>query len=192
VSQRERILKILQRALERGQTVEIDGLGTFGTAAGGDYEFLPQTKPWVFIACVEEDLALARRLRDGIAAADCSPWMDKDKLLPGQDWPRAIRRAIEISDAFVACFSTQSIVKRGPFQSELRWALRCARRMPLDETFVIPVRFDRCCVPREIQERSQYVDLFPDWDAGMKKVIRALRQKARAGHEPGCRLISSG
>jgi len=192
VSQRERILKILQRALERGQTVEIDGLGTFGTAAGGDYEFLPQTKPWVFIACVEEDLALARRLRDGIAAADCSPWMDKDKLLPGQDWPRAIRRAIEISDAFVACFSTQSIVKRGPFQSELRWALRCARRMPLDETFVIPVRFDRCCVPREIQERSQYVDLFPDWDAGIKKVIRALRQKARAGHEPGCRLISSG
>jgi len=192
VSQRERILKILQRALERGQTVEIDGLGTFGTAAGGDYEFLPQTKPWVFIAYVEEDLALARRLRDGIAAADCSPWIDKDKLLPGQDWPRAIRRAIEISDAFVACFSTQSIVKRGPFQSELRWALRCARRMPLDETFVIPVRFDRCCVPREIQERSQYVDLFPDWDAGMKKVIRALRQKARAGHEPGCRLISSG
>ena len=176
MNQKERILKIMRAALERGQTVEIDGLGTFGTAAGGDYEFTSQTKPRVFIAYVEEDLALARRLRDGIVRADGSPWMDKDKLLPGQDWPRAIRRAIEISDAFVACFSTQSIAKRGPFQSEMRWALRWARRMPLDETFVIPVRFDRCCVPRQIQERSQYVDLFPDWDAGMKKIVRAIRK----------------
>jgi len=192
VNQTERILKIVRRALERGQTVEIDGLGTFGSAADGDYQFISQTKLRVFIAYVEEDLALARRLRDGIAEADCSPWMDKDKLLPGQDWPRAIRRAIEISDAFVACFSTHSIAKRGPFQSELRWALHCARRMPLNETFVIPVRFDRCCVPRQIQERSQYVDLFPDWDTGMKKVIRALRKKARAGHKPGCQLINSG
>jgi len=178
VTQRERILRIVRRALERGQTVEIDGLGTFGTAAGGNYEFVSQTKPRVFIAYVEEDLPLARRLRDEIAAAGCSPWMDKDKLLPGQDWPRAICRAIEISDAFVAGFSTQSIAKRGPFQSELRWALRCARRMPLDETFVIPVRFDRCCVPQQIRERSQYVDLFPDWEHGMKKIVRAVR-KAR-------------
>jgi len=176
VNQKERILKIMRAALERGQTVEIDGLGIFGTAAGGDYEFTPQTKPRVFIAYVEEDLARARRLRDGIVASEGSPWMDKDKLLPGQNWPRAIRRAIEISDAFIACFSTHSIAKRGPFQSELRWALRWARRMPLDETFVIPVRFDRCCVPRQIQERSQYVDLFPDWDAGMKKIVRAIRK----------------
>jgi len=181
----------MRGALERGQTVEIDGLGTFGTAAGGEYEFLAQTKPRVFIAYVEDDLVRARRLRDGIAEAEVSPWMDKDNLLPGQDWPRAIRRAIEISDAFVGCFSTQSIAKRGPFQIELRWALRCARRMPLDETFVIPVRFDGCCVPRQIQERSQYVDLFPDWDAGMKRVIRALRQRARAGHKPGCTLVNS-
>jgi len=64
--------------------VEIDGLGTFGTAAGGSYEFMSQTKPRVFIAYVEEDLVPARRLRDEIAAADCSPWMDKDKLLPGR------------------------------------------------------------------------------------------------------------
>lgn len=179
MNQTKRILKIVRRALERGQTVEIDGLGTFGirgTAAGGGYEFRPQTKPRVFIAYVEEDIALARRLRDGIAEAEVSPWMDKDNLLPGQDWPRAIRRAIEISDAFLACFSTRSIAKRGPFQSELRWALRCARRMPLDESFVIPVRFDPCRIPRQIQERSQYVDLFPDWDAGVKQVVKALLQ----------------
>src|SRR6185437_1768201 len=137
------------------------------------------------------DLALARRLRDGMAAAGCAPWMDKDKLMPGQNWPRAIRRAIEISDAFVACFSVRSSSKRGPFQSELRWALHCAQRMPLDETFVVPVRLEACAVPRQIQERVQYVDLFPDWDAGVKKVIQALKKARQAGRKPGCRLVQA-
>ena len=187
------ILKVVRRSLERGQTVEIDGLGMFRPRAGGGYEFLAQTAPQVFIAYVEEDLTLARRLRDRIAAAGCSPWMDKDKLIPGQDWPRAIRRAIEISDAFVACFSVRSGSKRGPFQSELRWALHCAQRMPLEETFVVPVRFEACAVPRLIQERVQYVDLFPDWEAGVERVIRAVQKAKRAGWkeraEKGDRLL---
>lgn len=186
----ERILKAVRRSLERGQTVEIDGLGTFRPKADGGYEFMAQTEPQVFIAYVEEDLVLARRLRDRIAAAGCSPWMDKDKLIPGQNWPRAIRRAIEISDAFVACFSVRSSSMRGPFQSELRWALHCAQRMPLEETFVVPVRFEACGVPRQIQERVQYVDLFPDWEAGVKKVIRAVRKTDRGGWKAGGRLES--
>jgi hypothetical protein len=181
-----RILEIVHDALKSGRTVEIDGLGTFRPASGG-YEFTSQTAPQVFIAYVEEDLLLARRLRDRMAAAGCSPWMDKDKLIPGQDWPRAIRRAIEISDAFVACFSARSSAKRGPFQSELRWALHCAQGMPLDETFVVPVRFEACAMPRQIQERLQYVDLFPDWDAGVDKVIRAVKSR----HRPGCELVNS-
>ena len=185
------ILKVVRRSLEHGQAVEIDGLGTFRPKAGGGYQFVAQTEPQVFIAYVEEDLLLARRLRDRIAAAGCSPWMDKDKLIPGQNWPRAIRRAIEISDAFVACFSVRSGSKRGPFQSELRWALHCAQRMPLEETFVVPVRFEACAVPRLIQERVQYVDLFPDWDAGVKKVIRALKKGRQAGRKPGCRLVQT-
>jgi hypothetical protein len=180
------VLDIVRQALERGQTVEIDGLGTFGTDAGGGYEFRPQAQPRVFIAYVEEDLAFARRLRDAVAAGGCSPWMDKDKLLPGQDWPRAIRRAIEISDTFVACFSARSTGKRGPFQSELRWALRCARQRPLDEPFVVPVRLEACAVPRQIREHVQYVDLFPDWEQGMKKIIRAVRKAGR--QRPGAAL----
>jgi hypothetical protein len=188
----QRILAMIRRSLERGQTVEIDGLGMFRRGTDGAYEFIAQTEPQVFIAYVEEDLLLARRLRDRLAAAGCSPWMDKDKLIPGQNWPRAIRRAIEISDVFVACFSARSTSKRGPFQSELRWALECGQRMPLDQTFVVPVRLEACAVPRQIQERTQYVDLFPDWDVGIKKVIRAVQagSKPRYG-QAGCRLIQA-
>lgn len=182
----EQILRIVRRALDRGQTVEIDGLGTFRPTQHG-YQLTPQKEPLVFIAYVEEDLALARRVRDGIAKAGCATWLDKDKLLPGQDWPWAIRRAVEISDAFVACFSKRSITKKGQFQNELRWALECARLRPLDATFLVPVRFEACAVPGRIAEQLQYVDLFPDWDAGMKKVVRAVQAK----HRPGCRLVKT-
>ena len=136
--------------------------------------FLPQEAPQVFVAYVVEDLDLARRVFDELKNAGCSPWLDKEKLLPGQNWPRAIERAIEIADAFVPCFSTRSIAKRGPFHAELRYALDCARRRPLDDSFVIPVRLERCEVPRHISDHVQYVDLFPDWDRGMRKLIRAV------------------
>ena len=184
---REQILTIVRRALDRGQTVEVDGLGTFRPSQRG-YELVARTQPRVFIAYAQEDLARARRLRDDIAASGYATWLDKDKLLPGQDWPRAIHRAVEISDAFVACFSQRSIAKRGQFQNELRWALECARLRPLEATFVVPVRFEACEVPEQIAEQVQYVDLFPDWDAGMRKVVRALR---KAGPKPDCRLIQA-
>jgi len=88
----------------------------------------------------------------------------------------------------VACFSSRSIVKRGQFQSELRYALDCARRAPLETGFLIPVRFERCDVPRRISDDIQYVDLFPDWERGMKKVLRAIRRAARARPRPEARL----
>jgi hypothetical protein len=47
--------------------------------------------------------------------------------------------------------------------------------VPLDEIFFIPVRLDGCTVPGRISKRIQYVDLFPDWDAGVRRVIAAMR-----------------
>src|SRR6516162_9433102 len=149
-SSSQRIVDILRRSLDRGLRVEIEGLGAFQRSPEGGYAFEPQLKPEVFVAYVAEDLDLARRLCESLAAAGCSPWLDKDKLLPGQNWPRAIERAIEISDAFVACFSSRSLLKRGQFQAELRHALDCAQRLPLESVFLIPVRLEHCEVPRII------------------------------------------
>ena len=171
------VLKLLRDVLDRGQAVEIDGLGTFRQAPSRGYEFHPESRVNVFIAYVEEDLVHARRLREALATAGYAPWLDKDQLLVGQNWPRAIERAIDLSDAFVACLSTKSLAKRGQFQSELRYALDCADRMPLDETFLLPVRFDSCAVPMQIERQVQYVDLFPDFDRGFRQLLRALRKR---------------
>jgi hypothetical protein len=174
----EQIYEIVRKSLEAGQAVEIEGLGRFHASAQG-YRFDPETQPAVFVAYAVEDLAIARRLAEALRAEDCAPWLDKDRLMPGQNWTEAITRAISDADAFVACFSTRSVSKRGHFQSELRHALACADKRPLDEVFFLPVRLERCVVPERIADQVQYVDLFPDWERGVKRLVRSIRKAAR-------------
>ena len=186
----QRIVGIVREALQRGKAVEIDGLGTFQRGRGHGLKFVPQTKPRVFIAYVEEDLTAAKKLYSAFEQHGFHPWLDKKKLMPGQNWPRAIETAIHTSDFFVACFSRRSTCKRGSFHSELRYALTCASRVPLDEIFFIPVRLDGCSVPGRISKRIQYVDLFPDWDVGVKRVIAVM--KAQQQNRKSKRLLLAG
>jgi hypothetical protein len=172
------IFEIVRKSLEAGQTVEIEGLGRFRASAQG-YRFDPETQPTVFVAYAVEDLAIVRKLCDALRAAGCSPWLDKDHLMPGQNWTQSIERAISEADAFVACFSQRSVSKRGMFQSELRRAIDCAQKRPLDDVFLLPVRLERCAVPPRIADQVQYVDLFPDWERGVKRVVRSIRRAAR-------------
>lgn len=168
------VARIVRSALERGARVEVDGLGTFLPGKNRGFRFVAQNKPRVFIAYVEEDLARAKKLYAAFEKHGFRPWLDKKKLMPGQNWPRSIEDAIKTSDFFVACFSRRSTTKRGSFHSELRYALSCASTVPLDEIFFIPVRFEKCVVPPRVSRKIQYVDLFPDWDAGLAKIIAII------------------
>jgi hypothetical protein len=165
-----RIAKLLREALDQGATVEIDGLGKFVPGGKLGTRFVGQTRPRIFIAYVEEDLPHARRLYQAFEQRGFRPWLDKRKLMPGQNWPRAIESAIQNADFFVACFSRRATCKRGSFQSELRFAFNCALKVPLDEIFFIPLRLDECQVPPRIARQVQYVDLFPDWDTGFSRL----------------------
>lgn len=177
------VARIVRQCLDDGSAVEIDGLGTFRRGRSGQCEFVAQSRPQVFLGYVEEDLPQARRLYAALEQRGIEAWLDKEKLLPGQNWPRAIERAIDLADFFVACFSRRATAKRGHFQSELRYALDCAARRPLDEIFFIPLRLDECDVPPPIQRSIQYVDLFPDWEKGVSRIAATIRRGMRsAGH----------
>jgi len=171
------VARIVRNALQRGAAVEIDGLGTFLPGKRRGFRFLAQNNPAVFIAYVQEDLALAKKLYSALEKRGFRPWLDKKKLLPGQNWPRAIEDAIKTSDFFVACFSRRSTTKRGSFHSELRYALACAATVPLDEIFFIPLRFENCVVPPRVSRRIHYVDLFPDWDRGLARVLEIIARQ---------------
>ena len=171
----QQVARIVLRGVAAGKTVEIDGLGTFYPDRRRGFRFEPRALPQVFIAYGKEDEGLALRLYEDLNQAGFSPWMDVRKLLPGQNWPRAIEAAIESSDFFVACFSRNSVRKKGGFQSEIRYALDCARQVPLDEIYIVPIRLDDCTVPRTIQHELQYIDLFPDWDRGVERLLTMLK-----------------
>ena len=172
------LAQIVLHGVAAGKTVEIDGLGAFHPDAANGLRFEAQTLPKVFIAHVKEDAEAASRIYDALENAGFRPWMELRKLLPGQNWPRAIENAIETSDFFLACFSENSVNKWGGFQAEIRYALDCARRMPLDEIFIIPVRLNACRLPQSIQRELHQVDLFPDWGRGIRQVVAMIRRTA--------------
>jgi hypothetical protein len=169
---------VVLRSLAAGESVEIDGLGVFHPDAARIFRFEPKRLPRVFLAYVEEDRAPVLHLFDALEDDGFTPWMDVRKLLPGQNWPRAIEAAIETSDFFVACFSENSVSKKGGFQAEVRYALDCARQVPLDQIFIVPLRLDGCRVPRAIQRDYQYVDLYPDWSRGLERLRHMMRQES--------------
>ena len=129
----------------------------------------------VFLAYADEDRAEAERLFIAFREAGLDPWMDKEKLLPGENWPRTIERAIESSDFFCVCFSRKAAHKRGFIQSEIRYALDIATYVPLGDIFLVPVRLEECVVPLVISRSVQFLDLFPDWEAAVKALISMMK-----------------
>ncbi|MGA2132254.1 MAG: toll/interleukin-1 receptor domain-containing protein [Bryobacteraceae bacterium] len=173
------VARLVRQCLAEGASVEIDGLGTFLPDSQRGFRFLPSSRPKVFIAYVQEDAAWADRLYESLEGHGFDPWLDRRKLLPGQNWPRSIEEAIHVCDFFLACFSQRSVRKKGGFQAEIRYALDCTKQIPLDQIFLIPARLDACAVPARIQREIQYIDLFPDWERGIRRIVSAMRRQLR-------------
>jgi hypothetical protein len=174
---RKTLLRLIYRRLCDGDPVEIDGLGRFELNEN-QVVFRPNGRPRVFLAYASEDREDVKRLCGELQQAGFDPWMDEEKLLPGQNWPRAIEQAIELADYVVLCFSCRSVDKRGYFQLELRYALDVASCVPLDEVFLMPIRLSECKIPLQIARRTQYIDLFPDWAMGVKVLTMMMNAQA--------------
>jgi len=174
---RKTLLRLIYRRLCDGDPVEIDGLGRFELNEN-QVVFRPNGLPRVFLAYANEDRDEVKKLCGELQKAGFDPWMDEEKLLPGQNWPRAIEQAIEVADYVVLCFSCRSVDKRGYFQLEVRYALEVSSCVPLDEVFLMPIRLGECNVPLQIARKTQYVDLFPDWDMGVKVLTTMMNAQA--------------
>jgi TIR domain len=172
------VANMVRRCLKEGASVEIDGLGTFLPDARRGFRFVPRHRTKVFVAYVQEDFASAERIFERLESSGFEAWLDRRRLLPGQNWPRSIEQAIETSDFFLPCFSQNSVSKKGGFQAEIRYALDCTHRIPLDQIFIVPVRLNECRVPPRIQRELQYIDLFPDWARGFRRLVTAMRRHA--------------
>ncbi len=176
-SHEKALIEIIERRLREGALIEIGGMGSFELDGNQQLVFRPSGEPLVFLSYATEDRPKITKLYRQLRRAGLEPWMDCQKLMPGQNWPRAIQQTIEIADFFLGCFSKRAALKRGHFQGELHLAWETAKQFPEDDPFFIPIRLEECELPKRIASETHYIDLFPNWNRGVKKLIAALRRQ---------------
>ncbi|WP_329336903.1 toll/interleukin-1 receptor domain-containing protein [Streptomyces sp. NBC_00663] len=129
----------------------------------------------IFLCHSSGDKPDVRLLRARLQSEGFEPWLDEEEILPGQDWDREIRRAIQAADLILVCLSKDSVTKAGYVQKEIRLALDEADYQPDGTVYVIPARLENCEVPERLR-RWQWVDLFAD--DGYGRLLRSLRSSA--------------
>lgn len=124
----------------------------------------------IFISYAREDYDAAKRLYDFLVSQGQEPWLDKEDILPGQKWEPALQSAIRNSHYFLAILSPNSVGKRGYIQKEIRLGLDVLEQIPDNQIFLIPVRIAECEPTHEGLRAVQWVDLFPSWENGLRRL----------------------
>lgn len=129
----------------------------------------------VFLCHASADKLPAYRLYRYLQEKGMDPWLDVEKLVPGQKWQMEIPRALYASDAVLVILSKNSITKEGFVQREIKFALDKALEMPEDRIFIIPARLEECNVPQSLRG-YHWVDLFRrNWD---RRLLQSLNERA--------------
>ena len=134
----------------------------------------------VFLCHSSQDKPIVREIYQRLNAEGwIDPWLDEEKLLPGQDWDLEIEDAVKAADAVIVCLSSISVKKEGYIQKELRFALNVALEKPENTIFIIPLRLDECFIPRSIKT-IQCIDYFPNnkINSAYQKLIKSLKFRA--------------
>jgi hypothetical protein len=129
----------------------------------------------VFISYAREDSNHANRLyEDFLCVPGVTPWLDSRNLLPGARWKQEVMRALKGSDLFVVLLSSRSVSKAGFVQKEIGEALDKLSKFPPDQIYLIPARLEECEPKHPELSELQWVDLFPDWDAGVRQIRQVI------------------
>jgi hypothetical protein len=122
---------------------------------------MPDRKLRVFLCHASQDKPIVHELYQRLNAEGwIDPWLDKEKLLPGQEWELEIEKSVEVADAVIVCLSKSSVEKEGYYQKEIKKVLDVSDQKPEGTIFIIPLRLDDCQPPRRLA-KWQYVDYFP-------------------------------
>lgn len=138
----------------------------------------------IFISYAREDQNIALRLYRDLISVGLNPWIDKENLLPGQDWKQTITKAIGESSYFIALLSTNSISKKGYIQKELRIAIDVWSELPPSTIFIIPVRLEECEPLNDELRHLHWADLFPSYQNGLEKILQVLQPEKVEEDQP--------
>ena len=186
--------KRVRRELENAIAFMVpDGPGSEGASEGGQVSALKKRQSGakkiqldtaaraagrllrVFLCHSGVDKSRVRELFQRLVADSIDPWFDEEDLLPGENWERAIRRAVRASDVVLVCLSQTSVTRPGFAQKEIKFALDVADEQPEGTIYLIPVRLEECDIPDRLKQ-WHWVNLFKS--KGYPKLLSALHLRA--------------
>jgi hypothetical protein len=135
----------------------------------------------IFICYAKEDFHSAKKLYHDLKIVGFSPWIDTEDLKPGQKWKHVILEMMEKSSYVLILLSNYSIQKHGFVQREIKEAINLLDIYPSSSIFVIPVRLEDCDPPVELKE-FHWVDLFPDYEAGLQKLVSSFEPEGKSNN----------
>lgn len=141
--------------------------------------------PMIFLSYAREDAEAAQRLCRDLRSHCRTVWFDQDSILPGERWRLAVARAIKEADYFLALLSDVSVGKRGTVQAEIKWALEVLEELPEDKVYLIPARLEPCEPSSPRIRELQWVDLFPAWDDGLRRILMATESDLSGPDDDG-------
>jgi hypothetical protein len=129
-----------------------------------------------FISHSHKDARTAHEIYKFLLSERFNPWLDRENLVPGEQWLPAIQRAIQRATAFVYCLSHNSKNPKKTLLLEAQEAEKKAKSLPADAIYVVPIRLDDCEYPPRF---AKYQIL--DWKngEGKRKLSNALLQGLR-------------
>jgi hypothetical protein len=72
--------------------------------------------------------------------------------------------------------SSNSVEKIGYVQAEVKNAIEVFARFPSSKIFIIPVRLDDCKIDDDKINERHMIDMFPDWNSGINRILRAIQK----------------
>jgi tetratricopeptide (TPR) repeat protein len=125
----------------------------------------------VFISYSSQDQLLAARLAADLQARNYLVWLDRERLIGGQQWVEAIKRAIQLADVVVLCISPDSMTSRY-VRFEYEYALE-------EDKIILPVLLRKTDNVFSGLEQLHYVSFDPTvvpYPAGLNHLLLALSQ----------------
>ena len=129
----------------------------------------------VFLCHSSKDKSRISDVYHRLRSDGMDPWLDKEKLLPGQRWEFEIKKAVRNSDVVIVCLSQSSISQRGFVQKEIKFALDAADEQPEGTIFIIPLKLEECEIPERLRQ-WHWVNYWED--NAHEKLLLSLKHRA--------------
>lgn len=123
-----------------------------------------------FVSYAREDHDVALRFTDDLRAAGIDVWIDQRDIRGGEQWDRAVEKALEESSAMLVILSPDAVQSR-TVMDEVSYALEEGKH-------VVPVLHRQCKIPLRMR-RLQYIDVTSSYEKGLARVVEALKSPLR-------------